>query len=134
MNRNWKRTLNCQNRGWHWGVFNTVIPQAYFVNYRSFWVQNCKYCVPQDFQYQDFQYLNFSRKIPKYRKKNKLIPPYRKSQCPPQNNVCHKNYNDRRQTLQLFGATRSSHFINMYWTKRISLIFVTWALFKEYNY
>jgi hypothetical protein len=47
-----------------------------------------------------------------------------------QNNVCHENYNDR----QLFGATRSSHFINMYWTKRISLIFVTWALFEEYNY
>jgi hypothetical protein len=51
-----------------------------------------------------------------------------------QNNVCHENYKDRRQTRQLFGATRSSHFINMFITKRISLIFVTWALFEEYNY
>jgi hypothetical protein len=52
-----------------------------------------------------------------------------------QNNVCHENYNQRSATnLAIFLATRSSHFINMYWTKRISLIFVTWALFKEYNY
>ena len=39
--------------GGHWGVFNTVIPQANFVNNRSFWVQNCKYRVPQDFQYRN---------------------------------------------------------------------------------
>ena len=32
------------------GVFNTVIPQANFVNNRSFLVQDCKYRVPQDFQ------------------------------------------------------------------------------------
>jgi hypothetical protein len=49
-------------------VFNTVIPQANFVNNCSFWVQNCKYRVPQDFQYRNtaiFQgkYRNTVRKI-----------------------------------------------------------------------
>ena len=55
-------------RGGHWGVSSTVIPQANFVNYRSFLVQNCKYRVPQDFKYRNtaiFQgkYRNTVRKI-----------------------------------------------------------------------
>ena len=60
------------------GVFNTIIPQENFVNYRSFLVQNCKYRVLQD-----FQYCNTAIFEGKYCKKNKLIPPYYKSQCPP---------------------------------------------------
>ena len=60
----WKRKRPVLRRD----IFNTVILQANFVNNCSFWVQNCKYRVPQDFQYRNtaiFQgkYRNTVRKI-----------------------------------------------------------------------